>query len=1399
MTLRSESSIHIVDLVSEGAITGFAGAKEDCVFLDDTPLSQYESVFNAVELTLGGKSQKPPLNMLGQDASLDTVQNIGVEVGSNYSETLDSQNRVTARNYGEGFVVRSVTDPTVQKVSLIITVNRLFSTAIEGLGRGQLFNATVRLGISFSGPLGSAVQSIAGGTEFNITGITTSGYQFKTPQYDIAQYGYPCSIRVHKFKNIKVEDNINYKPVDFAVRPFGVASNNPEAAFEANYLTLKETLDPEKLSLQNGRGNQVTWSQLILHKPTHINYGHSACAALTISSKDVSSLPTRSYLIKGIKVAIPSNMAARDDGSLYPVFGVDFDGTAKAAEWTTCPVCIWRHMLLNTRFGAGDFVSAENVSWVDLYPLIRYANEYVLIEPTEATYFQNFVEPSTGETRFNITVGSDHGYVENQIIYVFFTSGDLLGIHDVVGYVVKATNSTQVAVIPYATQLGNTGSGGSCLVAKNVEPRFACNTVISSQAQAFDVLQDLASVFRGMMYWQTNGITATADHGELFKSGGLDNNVPSVHLFSNSNVVDGQFDYESSSVKTRSTSIKVRYNSPDNNYRPDTVCVEDPELREKYGHQVREIVAFGCTSRTQAARMGRWMLASEKLAGNLVKFATGLDGAVVLPGQVFSVADEMRAAERYSGRIRAATLNTITLDANLNLPSGSNLEITCTLDNGVVQTRSVASTAVVGGYTEITKSGDAWTEIPSPGSVYSLSTDSVNEQKFRCVSVSDNGDGTYGMVGVQHNDSIYAVTDVAGNSLEPLKISSFTSAPAAPTALKATFRPVQTSGSLFFQMLVSWERGATGTTLGYDVEIAINEQPVKVLTTDQQFLKLDTESLILPNATVTLRVIAKGLGDEKSSTEKVTVTAPNASILQSPKFLPAEDSAVLPPDITGMVIRVIDETTAQIGYDAIQNANLQELRLVVRMSTASDGGSWGKSVFVQEFPVAANDVTVPYQLGFTGNLESQATYYAKLRDIRTNAQSANAASAEVEDFTSVAKYTDDDLTVMENNANASLHFKGIKSKTVAMASSSLVLQSRFIEEYLTGEAEENIRRTAIGTFEQTVVTTGTPPFTTTTGTIVVTLNSHPFIVGDYVNLVLGGIENDDAPYEIEAVTTNTFTVTSKESVPAAVAAGTPVTIFKSALSGEYLFKNQIDLGGKYEVLLNSIIENDTTDVDGVTGAKLYYRTNLDEAQLVETGGILDEGGTDFVLLEDGGEIVVESFTDFTPWKPFVKAFATGRVFQFKLELTGRGPRTPVISKLGVKAQLLERTEVGIVSPTGNLYTDNYFRFKNSFYVAPAGDNGSIVGDVKTTTSTTQQGETVAGLKTDASNVADIYPDVHYADTSLDNDNKNNVLVSVPGGVAFLAVVLDPDSLTQPGLVAGKKIEYTATGFGKKLT
>ena len=122
-------------------------------------------------------------------------------------------------------------------------------------------------------------------------------------------------------------------------------------------------------------------------------------------------------------------------------------------------------MVTNKRYGAGDFVQASNLSWVDLYPLARYANQLV-------------------------------------------TNPD-----------------------------GTT------------EPRFACNIVISAQAEAFNVLQDLASIFRGMLYWKADTIQVAADHGVL---GNIYTALDPVHIFTNSNVVGGGFNYSGSSLKTRS-------------------------------------------------------------------------------------------------------------------------------------------------------------------------------------------------------------------------------------------------------------------------------------------------------------------------------------------------------------------------------------------------------------------------------------------------------------------------------------------------------------------------------------------------------------------------------------------------------------------------------------------------------------------------------------------------------------------------------------------------------------------------------------------------------------------------------------------------------------------------------
>ena len=167
---------------------------------------------------------------------------------------------------------------------------------------------------------------------------------------------------------------------------------------------------------------------------------------------------------------------------------------------------------------------------------------------------------------------------------------------------------------------------------------------------------------------------------------------------------------------------------------------------------------------------------SEELDASTVTFAVGLDGALVFPGQVFAVQDEMRAGQRLSGRINSSTTTSIVADQSITVPSGSNPTLTCVLNNGTVESKLIDQDTSSGTLVQVTS---AFSETPLAGAIYSISTDNIKEQKFRCLSVADNGDGTFAVVGVEFNDSIYAAAD-EDEELEFIDVTNLDETPAIP-------------------------------------------------------------------------------------------------------------------------------------------------------------------------------------------------------------------------------------------------------------------------------------------------------------------------------------------------------------------------------------------------------------------------------------------------------------------------------------------------------------------------------------------------------------------------------------------------------------------------------------------
>lgn len=691
MAFNSTTSIHLLDLLCEGPIDGIVGGLEG-VFLNETPVKTGDTYnFDKNQVSFVQKPGAAKAAKSDTFGSVSTITQVGVEIGKNYSETLNDDNEVASpsdRDYGGGQLVRQITNTEVDSVQLLFTVPKLFSVAQEGLAKGQLFGGRIDLAIFVQDVGAGTIYKPALGKTFK--GISTNNYQYLTSFIKLKGTG-PWNIKAVK-KDIG-EDHFEIKYTDF------------------------EDIS-EKTPLANGRGNQIIWSSITEYTDQTVNHNFSAVAELQLSSETFPQLPTRSYLIKGRKVKIPTGAAVNPDTGALVLNDADFDNGPQTGEhWTSCPVCTFVDLLTNPRYGAGKFIDEDLISWADLYPLIKYANQSVDVK-----------------------------------------------------------------------------DGNGLVIA--TEPRFSCNVVIGDQADAFSVLQDMASVFRGMLFWSSNVIHVAADHGEY-----NGDPISPKHIYNNSNVVNGVFEYSGSSLKTRSTSIRVRYNDPDNFYKPNIVVVENPDLIAKYGYQVKELIGFGCTSKYQAQRVGLWALKSEELDEEAIGFSTGLDGAVVLPGEIFAVADELRQGTRITGRVSSSTTSSIVADQTITLPSGTNPTLSCVLADGSVETRAISS---VSGSTINCAS---FTSAPLAGAVYSIATDSVALQKFRCISVNDGGDGSFAIVGVSHNDSIYAAVD-GGEALDFLDITTLDDAPPPVENINLNTSQVFDGTGQDMQATISWVPGA---------------------------------------------------------------------------------------------------------------------------------------------------------------------------------------------------------------------------------------------------------------------------------------------------------------------------------------------------------------------------------------------------------------------------------------------------------------------------------------------------------------------------------------------------------------------------------------------------------------
>ena len=327
---------------------------------------------------------------------------------------------------------------------------------------------------------------------------------------------------------------------------------------------------------------------------------------------------------------------------------------------------------------------------------------------------------------------------------------------------------TLYQVAQYCDQMVPDGKGGS-----GTEPRYTCNVYIQERNDAYTVLRDFAAIFRGMTYWGDDQIVALAD---------MPRDVD--FTYTHANVIDGRFTYSSSTTKNRYTNALVSWSDPDNAYSD----AMEPVFEQ----------AIGCTRQSEANRKGRWgILTNNK--DRVVTFNVGEDGNIPQPGYVIAIADRNLSGRDLGGRISAVNGRVLTLDRAPDASAADRMIVN--LPSGVSQSRTIQS--ITGNKVTVTT---AYSETPVAEAVWVIESDELYAQQYRVITVTDNNDGTFTIVGANHDPDKFDRIDT-GAIIDQRPVSVIPPGNQSPPAniVISSFSVVQQNISVE-TMRVSWDQ-----------------------------------------------------------------------------------------------------------------------------------------------------------------------------------------------------------------------------------------------------------------------------------------------------------------------------------------------------------------------------------------------------------------------------------------------------------------------------------------------------------------------------------------------------------------------------------------------------------------
>jgi len=1111
-TLHSKQFATFLDLISEGEIEGSASASKEGI--TDKTSTAYKNAYlkdvflNDTPILRSTASSTNPqdVDFNFQDVTFNSRHGTANQTKIDGIESSQSTIPVGVTVTAASPVTRQITNTDVDRIRVSITFPQI-QIATE---QGDLLGDTVQFKIS--------VQYNSGGfTDIHtdtVTGRTADAFQ--------------------KDFSVKVTGSF---PVDIRVTRITADSTSSSTINSFQWTSFTEIIDDAS------------------------TYANSAYNAIRLDSQQFSSIPSRKFRIRGIKIRIPG-AGANSSGTptvdtatgriVYPD-GYVFNGVMGAAVWTSCPAMILLDLLTNTRYGFGDHITDSNLDLFSFVTASKYANTLV-----------------------------DDGF------------------------------------------------GGQ-------EARFSCNVNIQTSSEAFDLINELSGVMRCMPIFSAGSITITQDSPK-----------DASYLFNLSNVTSEGFNYSGSSLKQRHTAVAVSYFNMDSQ-EVDFEVVEDSTAQSKFGIITKQVKAFGCTSRGQAARLGRAILFAEQNESELVSFSTSIDaGAVVRPGAIIDINDPVRAGVRRGGRLSAVASTTeMTIDdANASdLATTNSPTFSVVLPDGTVETKNVSSISSAGVVTV----SSAFSQTPNVNTVWLLENTTVQAQKFRVITVEEQDGINFSITALSYVEGKYDFIE-DGSALPTRTVSVLNELKPPPSNLSAVETIVPINNQAVSKIFISWQ-----PIVGV-IEYQVNYRFENSNFVTEKVSRPDFEIKNSQLGTYEIQVFSYNVQGQLSATSNDLT-------------FEAIGKTARPQDVTNLRIEPISDQFVRLRFDKATDVDVTHGgNVVVRASNIADGtATFTNSVdVIPALPGNVSESIVPnivngeYILKFRddgGRLSEGETSVIvnspdplpKLTVLtdREDLDSPPFGGTKVDCF-----FSDDvnglvlgSLVTLDSEADfdsiADFDFLGavdITGGSYEFANTldlggkqPLRLRRHFVTQGfypndLIDKRSGNIdtwtdfdAATAfdVGASLLVAVTDLDPDLVVSSGvsyeqsgtTITVTKTAHGYSVGDFVVITFTAGSATDGNYEITSKTDNTFTVTSATS--ATISAGTACTFganftrFNPFVNGTYVGR-----GFKFRCEMDSDDPAQSIEIDqlGYT-AELESRTETSLGNAGATGGGIISSGT----------------------------------------------------------------------------------------------------------------------------------------------------------------------------------------------